>query len=52
MKNNKIKTKTNLFTCHECGLKYSDTEWRDKCEKWCKDNKSCNLNIIKHSIKK
>ena len=41
---------TNYF-CNECGLEYFEKEWAIKCENWCKQNKTCNLEIITHSIK-
>ncbi len=47
----KNQVKIKLFKCKECDLKYDNIEWRDKCEKWCKENRSCNLDIIKYSIK-
>jgi len=40
-----------LFVCPECGLSYPDVEWAKKCATWCKEHKSCNLEIIKHSVK-
>ncbi len=40
------------YECEECRLLYEDKRWAEKCEKWCKKHKSCNLNITKHSIKK
>lgn len=49
--NSKIKEKTELYQCFECGLKYQEKEWAEKCESWCKKYKSCNLEIIKHSVK-
>ena len=39
------------YTCKVCKFKYKDKEWADKCEEWCSKNKSCNLEIIKHSLK-
>ncbi|MBK5215436.1 MAG: hypothetical protein JJE53_01350 [Candidatus Pacebacteria bacterium] len=38
-----------IFTCPECGLGYEDLKWAKKCEVWCKEHQSCNLEIIKHS---
>lgn len=38
------------FQCSECNLLYKDKEWAEKCEKWCKENQSCNLDIISHAI--
>ncbi|MEK9179776.1 MAG: hypothetical protein AAB893_04900 [Patescibacteria group bacterium] len=40
-----------LYQCNECKLKYRDREWAEKCEEWCKEHKSCNLDIIKHAKK-
>lgn len=39
-----------VFICKECGIKYHDEKIAKKCEEWCKENKSCNLNIIKYAI--
>lgn len=39
-----------VFVCPECSLSYEDAEWAKKCAAWCKENKSCNLEIIKHAI--
>lgn len=40
-----------LFQCEECGLSYENMEWAQKCEEWCKEHHSCNLEIIKHATK-
>ncbi|MBU1017161.1 DUF2933 domain-containing protein [Patescibacteria group bacterium] len=40
-----------LYKCPECGLEYKEKEWAEKCEAWCRKNKSCNLEITKHAIK-
>jgi len=42
--------KTN-FMCEECCLTYKNKKWAEKCWDWCREHKSCNLNIIRHSIK-
>ena len=47
-KNEKAKV---LYKCRECGLKYQEKEWAEKCQAWCKKYKSCNLEITKHAIK-
>lgn len=46
------KNKSVYYQCEECRLIYKDKGWADKCEKWCRENRSCNLNIVKHSINK
>lgn len=44
------ETKDVLHKCPECGLRYKEKRWAEKCEAWCKENKSCNLEIISHSV--
>tara|TARA_B100001971_G_scaffold138572_1_gene128034 strand:+ start:294 stop:437 length:144 start_codon:yes stop_codon:yes gene_type:complete len=41
---------TELFQCQECGLKYRDKEIAEKCQAWCKEHNSCNLEIIKDAV--
>lgn len=50
-KNHNQKVEEECYECPECGLSYKDKEWADKCEAWCKENHSCNLEIIDHAIK-
>ncbi len=40
-----------IYRCSECGLGYTDKEIALKCQAWCKEHKSCNLDIIKYAIK-
>ncbi|MBI3671705.1 hypothetical protein HY249_02840 [Candidatus Azambacteria bacterium] len=47
-----IKNKDKiLYQCEECGFKYAKKEIAEKCQAWCKEHKSCNLDIIKYAIK-
>ena len=39
-----------LYICEECGLAYKEKEWAEKCQKWCRENKSCNLEITSHAV--
>jgi len=39
------------YRCNECGFYYAEKEWAEKCQQWCKEHNSCNLDIIKHAIK-
>ena len=39
-----------LYQCEECGFRYEEKEWAEKCEAWCKENQSCNIEIIAHGI--
>ena len=43
-----IEKNGRLYQCEECGYAYEDKEWAEKCEAWCKEHKSCNLEIIQH----
>jgi hypothetical protein len=40
----------DLFQCEVCGLKYASREMGEKCEAWCTEHKSCNLDIIKDAV--
>lgn len=44
--NNKNK---NTYQCKECGLHYKDKSIYEKCEAWCKEHKTCNVEISKQS---
>jgi hypothetical protein len=39
-----------LYQCPECGMKYKDKSIADRCEAWCKEHHSCNLDIIKYAV--
>lgn len=45
-----IQTGKELYQCEECGLKYENEEIAEKCQAWCKEHKSCNLDIIKDAV--
>jgi hypothetical protein len=42
----------NLYECKECKLLYREESWAQKCEEWCKEDKSCNLRITAHAVNK
>lgn len=44
------KGNKELHQCEECGFQYADKEWAEKCEAWCKEHQSCNLEITAHAI--
>lgn len=39
-----------LYQCEECGFHYLDRVLAEKCEAWCKERKSCNLDITKDAV--
>ena len=42
-----VEEKTLIhYFCPECGLHYEDKDTVEKCEKWCQEHQSCNLEII------
>jgi len=47
-----VKEINNNYQCEECKLIYKDKSVAKKCEKWCKENKSCNLEITKYALNK
>ncbi len=40
-----INNNQNLYQCKECGLNYRNKEFANKCEAWCKEYKTCNVEI-------
>ncbi len=40
-----------LYQCEECKFLYLKKELAFKCEVWCRENKSCNLEITKLAVK-
>ena len=46
-----IKNKNKFYQCDECKLFYKSRNIAEKCENWCKEHNSCNLEIIKHAVK-
>tara|TARA_Y100000310_G_C20270103_1_gene617600 strand:- start:435 stop:596 length:162 start_codon:yes stop_codon:yes gene_type:complete len=46
-----IKDGKKYFQCEERLFFYEDKELAEKCEEWCKENHSCNIDITKHAVK-
>lgn len=42
--------KQELYECPACGLHYENESIAKKCEAWCKETNSCNLEIIKEAV--
>ncbi|MBI2128873.1 hypothetical protein HYU07_01405 [Candidatus Woesearchaeota archaeon] len=47
-----IKSDKELFICEECNFAYKDKKWAEKCQKWCKEHHSCNIEITKHAVQR
>lgn len=39
-----------IYQCPICGFHYEDEMTAKKCEAWCREHKSCNIQIIKESF--
>ena len=39
-----------IYVCEECQFAYKERESAEKCEAWCKEHKSCNIEITKNSV--
>ena len=42
-----VRDNQKHFYCEVCKLVYKEKEWAEKCEKWCKNNSTCNINTAK-----
>ena len=38
-----------LYKCPECGFHYAEKERAEKCGAWCREHKSCNIEITAHA---
>jgi predicted ATP-dependent serine protease len=45
-----FKKDKKYFICEECGFAYKEMDWAEKCQAWCKEHNSCNMEITKHAI--
>ncbi|MDP3956267.1 MAG: hypothetical protein Q8Q18_03435 [bacterium] len=46
-----LKNNKQYYQCEECALLYRSKDFAEKCQAWCKEHKSCNLDIVKYAIK-
>lgn len=44
------KDDRGLYQCEECGFNYIDKDWAEKCEAWCREHSSCNIEITSHGL--
>jgi len=45
-----LKNNKKVYQCEECKFIYKEKKWAEKCQKWCKKNHSCNIEIIKNAV--
>ena len=46
----KSNSSRQVFVCSECGMQYAEKEWAQKCQAWCREHKSRNLEIVNHAV--
>ena len=39
-----------LYVCEACGFAYKQKEWAEKCQEWCQEHNSCNLEITQYAV--
>lgn len=45
-----LSASKTLYQCEECGFHYEDREQAEKCQAWCTEHKSCNIEITAKAI--
>ena len=45
-----VRLEDGLWVCGECGLAYRIRELAERCEAWCREHGSCNLDIIRNAV--
>jgi len=40
----------DVFECEVCRFHYEDEAKAEECEKWCREHKSCNLEITRFAL--
>lgn len=45
-----IKRDKKYYRCEACGLLYADKGTAERCQAWCIEHHSCNLDIIKDAV--
>ncbi len=44
------KDDVTLYICEACGFAYKEKELAEKCQHWCRQYQSCNLEITQHAV--
>ena len=48
--NKSLQKSSLLYQCEACGFLYEEKQWAEKCEAWCKEHNSCNIEITAHAV--
>lgn len=49
VKEEKINSKV-YYQCEICKFHYKEKKWAEKCEVWCDENHSCNIDVVKYAV--
>jgi hypothetical protein len=44
------KGDVTLYLCEACGFAYREKDWAERCQEWCEEHNSCNLEITEHAV--
>jgi len=44
------KDSGTFYVCDACGFAYKENEMAEKCQSWCEEHHSCNLEITQHAV--
>ena len=44
------KDNSALYVCEACNFAYKTRELAEKCQQWCEERHSCNLEIAQHAV--
>jgi len=39
-----------LYVCEACGFAYKEKDLAEKCQQWCEQHQSCNLEITQYAV--
>ncbi len=44
------KDDSTFYVCDACGFAYREKELAQRCQSWCEEHHSCNLEITEHAV--
>ena len=50
MVNEKIINSKKYHQCEICKFYYKERKLAEKCQNWCKEHNSCNIEITRHAV--
>ncbi len=45
-----LKNSKKFYICDACGFAYEQKEQAQKCQRWCEEHNSCNLELTKYAV--